>query len=142
MPYWALLLARLPARRLFWILLHFDYRRMNPFFLRVLLAAGPVAETAAIEHYLHDAGHEMVRVDACGDAPLKAARLVHPDLVLLSSSANSRALAEALQQQLLAPTPILVVTDPAELPGLLARQIPAAAWPCHSEASTLPDAAA
>jgi len=114
---------------------------MNPFFLRVLLAASPAAETAAIEHYLHGAGHEVVRVDACGNAPLKAARLVHPDLVLLSST-NSRALAEALQQQLLAPTPILVVTDPADLPGLLARQIPAAAWPCHSEASTLPDAAA
>lgn len=119
---------------------------MNPFFLRVLLAADSALEAAAVEHYLHDAGHEVVRVDARGDAALKAARLVHPDLVVLSApphgSTDGLALAEALKQQVLAPTPILVITDPAELPDLLARQVPVAAWPCHSEASSLPEAAA
>ncbi|MFD2721512.1 response regulator [Hymenobacter monticola] len=119
---------------------------MNPFFLRVLLAADSAPDTTAVEYYLHDAGHEVVRVEAHGDTALKAARLVHPDLVVLSGSLpgslDGVALAAALQQQVLAPTPVIIVTDPAELPALLARQIPSAAWPCHSEASTLPDAAA
>ncbi|MBF9142046.1 response regulator [Hymenobacter properus] len=117
---------------------------MNPFFLRVLLAADAAHDTTAIEHYLHDAGHEVVRVEARGEAALKAARLVHPDLVVLSGplhgGLDAVALAETLQEQVLAPTPIIVVTDPAELPALLALQIPAAAWPCHSEASSLPEA--
>jgi CheY-like chemotaxis protein len=116
---------------------------MNPFFLRVLLVADLAHDAIAIEHYLHDAGHEVVRVEARGDAALKAARLVHPDLVVLSGpapgSSGGAALAAALQQHVLAPTPIIAVTDPAELPALLARQIPSAAWPSHSEASSLPD---
>ncbi|MDO7846935.1 hypothetical protein Q5H92_11245 [Hymenobacter sp. M29] len=118
---------------------------MNPFFLRVLLAADSAHEAAAVEHYLHDAGHEVVRVEARGDTALKAARLVHPDLVVLSGapsgSIDGAALAEALARHVLAPTPILVITDPAELPEMLARQIPSASWPSHSEASSLPDPA-
>ncbi|MDO7852862.1 hypothetical protein [Hymenobacter convexus] len=118
---------------------------MNPFFLRVLLAADSAREAAALEHYLHDAGHEVVRVEARSDAALKAARLVHPDLVVLSApqpgGPGEEGLAEALARHVLAPTPIIVVTDPAELPSLLARQIPSASWPSHSEASSLPEAA-
>ncbi|UOQ99134.1 hypothetical protein MUN81_06475 [Hymenobacter sp. 5317J-9] len=113
---------------------------MNPFFLRVLLAADSLEQAAALEHHLHDAGHEVVRVEARGDAALKAARLVHPDLIVLSGplqgTMDGVALAEALEQQVLAPTPVLMVQDPADLPGLLALQAPA--WPQHSEASSLP----
>jgi CheY-like chemotaxis protein len=113
---------------------------MNPFFLRVLLAADSPEQAAALEHYLHDAGHEVVRVEARAEAALKAARLVHPDVVVLSGALHGDldgvALAEALQRQVLAPTPVIVVHDPAELPALLALQAPA--WPAHSEASSLP----
>ena len=118
---------------------------MNPFFLRVLLVADSAPDATAVEHYLHDAGHEVVRVEARPDAALKAARLVHPDLVVLSgpppAAPDDVPLAAALQQHVLAPTPVIAVTDPAALPALLARQIPSAAWPCHSEASSLPDTA-
>ncbi|MBF9219927.1 response regulator [Hymenobacter ruricola] len=113
---------------------------MNPFFLRVLLAADSAQQAAAVEHYLHEAGHEVVRVEARADAALKAARLVHPDLVVLCGALpgdlDGGALAAALQQEALPPTPVVVVTDPAQLPGLLALQAPA--WPAHSEASSLP----
>ncbi|MBJ6111589.1 hypothetical protein JAO73_21385 [Hymenobacter sp. BT523] len=113
---------------------------MNPFFLRVLLAADSPEQAAALEHHLHDAGHEVVRIEARGDAALKAARLVHPDLIVLGGALQGAmdgvGLATALEQQVLAPTPIVVVNDPDELPGLLALQAPA--WPQHSEASSLP----
>jgi CheY-like chemotaxis protein len=104
-------------------ILPFSATAMNPFFLRVLLAADSTHEAAAVEHYLHDAGHEVVRVEARGDVALKAARLVHPDLVLLSgplTGIDKMALAAELARHVLAPTPVLVVTNPDELPVLLA----------------------
>jgi DNA-binding response OmpR family regulator len=114
---------------------------MNPFFLRILLAADSPEQAAAVERYLHDAGHEVVRVEARPDAALKAARLVHPDLVVLSSRSlqgpmNGATLDAELKRHVPAPTPVIVVHDPAELPALLALQAPA--WPAHSEASSLP----
>jgi CheY-like chemotaxis protein len=101
---------------------------MNTSFLRVLLAADSAQQTLFFEQYLREAGHEVVAVEARGEAALKAARLIHPDLVVLSGplrgSLDGIALAAALQTGPTAATPVLLVTDPAELPGLLALQAP------------------
>ncbi|MDB5235634.1 MAG: hypothetical protein JWR44_2627 [Hymenobacter sp.] len=100
---------------------------MHPSFLRILLAAPSPQEAAVLEHFLTDEGHEVVVVEPRGDAALKAARLVHPDLVILSGPLRGPldgvALAAALQTDRAAPVPILLVTDPAELPTLLAMHI-------------------
>jgi CheY-like chemotaxis protein len=96
---------------------------MNPTFLRVLLAADSIQQAAYLEKYLTDTGHEVVVVEARGDATLKAARLVHPDLVVLSGplrgALDGVALAAALQADAKDPIPVMLVTDPAELPALL-----------------------
>ncbi|WP_310396080.1 response regulator [Hymenobacter sp.] len=99
---------------------------MNPSFLRVLVAADSAPQAALLEQYLHEAGHEVVTVEARGDAALKAARLLHPDFVVLSGPLRGPldgvALAAALQAGRAAPIPVVLVTDPAELPVLLRLQ--------------------
>ncbi|HEX8329402.1 MAG TPA: hypothetical protein VF629_17835 [Hymenobacter sp.] len=101
---------------------------MNTSFLRVLLAADSVQQTAFFEHHLREAGHEVVTVEARGDATLKAARLIFPDLVVLScplrGSLDLGALSAALQAGPAAPTPVLFITDASQLPALLAMQAP------------------
>ena len=53
--------------------------------LRVLLAVDNFKRAAALAAHLRAAGHdEIIVVEARGDAALKAARLLHPDLVVLS----------------------------------------------------------
>lgn len=77
--------------------------------------------------FLTGEGHEVVEVESRGDAALKAARLVHPDLVVLSGPLRGPldgvALAAALQTDRAAPVPVMLVTDPAELPALLALHL-------------------
>ncbi len=102
---------------------------MNPFFLRVLLTADPAHPAVSLEQFLCEAGHEVVMVEARGDAALKAARLLHPDLIILTGPLRGTltdvALAAAIQTPGAAPVPVILVTDPAQLPGLLALQAPA-----------------
>lgn len=95
--------------------------------LRILLVVDDLKLAAALAAHLREAGHdEIIAVEARGNAALKAARLVHPDLVVLSGPLrgplNGVALAAALQASRAAPVPVVLVTDPAELPGLLALQ--------------------
>lgn len=95
--------------------------------LRVLLVVDDLKLAAALAAPLREAGYdEIILVEARGDAALKAARLVHPDLVVLSGplrgTLNGVALAAALQEGHAAPVPVVLVTDPAELPSLLALQ--------------------
>ena len=119
---------------------------MNTSILRVLLAADTVQQTTFFEQYLREAGHEVVTVEARGDATLKAARLIFPDLVVLScplrGSLDMGALSDALQAGPTAPTPVLLVTDASKLPALLALQAPtctcsSAAKPSEEDAQAL-----
>lgn len=97
---------------------------MSPFFLRVLLAADANQQARFWEQGLRDAGHEVVAVAPQGETTLRAARMVHPDIVVvctpLSSTLDSNALANALQANTLL---VVQVTDPAELMDLLAQQM-------------------
>lgn len=99
---------------------------MNPSSLRVLLAVDSNQQAFFFESYLSEAGHETVAVEARGDAALKAARLVHPDVVVvgapLRGPLDDGALVTALQANRAAPVPVLFVTDPSELPALLELQ--------------------
>ena len=100
---------------------------VNPFFLRVLLTADPAHPAVSLEQFLCEAGHEVVTVEARGDAALKAARLLHPDLIILSGPLHGTLTDVALAAALQTPgaVPVMLVTDPAQLPGLLALQAPA-----------------
>lgn len=109
---------------------------MNPSFLRVLLAIDPNQQATFFEQYLMEAGHEIVAVEARGDVALKAARLVHPDVVIINGPLrgpiDGNELTAALQANRAEPVPVLLVTDPAELPALLERQayyLPVSAQP-------------
>jgi chemotaxis response regulator CheB len=99
---------------------------MNPSFMRVLLAIDTDQQATFFEQYLADAGHEIVAVEARGDLALKAARLVHPDVVIINGPLrgpiDSSGLTAALKANREAPVPVLFVTDPAELPALLEQQ--------------------
>ena len=54
--------------------------------LHILLAVDNFKRAAALAAHLRAAGHdEIILMKARGDAALKAARLLHPDLVVLSS---------------------------------------------------------
>ncbi|WP_201981402.1 ANTAR domain-containing protein [Hymenobacter rubidus] len=97
---------------------------MTPYLLRVVLAVAP-AQQAYFERYLRDAGHEVVAVEARGETAFKAARLVHPDVVVLSGPLQGPLDSVALAAALRATegiVPVVLATDPAELPELLARQ--------------------
>jgi DNA-binding response OmpR family regulator len=100
---------------------------MHPSFLRILLTAASPQEAAVLEHFLTDEGHEVVVVESRGDAALKAARLIHPDLVILSGPLRGPldgiALAAALQNDSAPTIPVMLVTEPTELPGLLALHV-------------------
>jgi AmiR/NasT family two-component response regulator len=97
---------------------------MSPFFLRVLLAADANQQIRFWEQGLRDAGQEVVAVAPQGNATLRAARLVHSDVVVvgtpLLSDPGGHTLAATLR-----PNAILVVqvTEPAELIDLLAQKM-------------------
>ncbi|MFC7667819.1 hypothetical protein ACFQT0_10795 [Hymenobacter humi] len=98
---------------------------MSAYPLRVLLAVDDRTLAKQLAGPLREAGHdEIVVVEARGEAALKAARLIHPDLVILSGplrgSLDVVALSAALQGSSATPIPVLLVADPAELPDLLA----------------------
>ncbi|GAB3589192.1 ANTAR domain-containing protein [Hymenobacter daeguensis] len=97
---------------------------MSPFFLRVLLAADASQQARFWEQGLRDAGHEVVAVAPQGETALRAARLLHPDIVVvgtpLLSDLDSATLATALQADALL---VVRVTEPAELMDLLAQQM-------------------
>ncbi|OGX85270.1 ANTAR domain-containing protein [Hymenobacter glacialis] len=104
--------------------------------LRVLVAIDDVQRAAALVGHLRAAGlDEIIVAEARGDAALKAARLLHPDLVVvggpLRGPLDGAGLATSLQVPLGISIPVLTVTDPAELPGLLVvqAQLLAAALP-------------
>jgi DNA-binding response OmpR family regulator len=93
--------------------------------LRVLLAVDAPQLAKQLASPLREAGHdEIVVVEARGETALKAARLIHPDLVILSGPLRGNldvvALSAALQGSSATPIPVLLVADPAELPDLLA----------------------
>ena len=95
--------------------------------LRVLLAADAGQRAAFFEQYSHQSGHEVIFVDARSESTLKAARLIHPDLVVLGSPLpapfDGTALTIALQAAPDGPVPVVVVHNAAELAGALARQV-------------------
>ena len=71
--------------------------------LRILLAVDNFKRAAALAAHLRAAGHdEIIVVGARGGAALKAARLLHPDLVVLSGplcgSLDGVALATTLEE--------------------------------------------
>ena len=96
--------------------------------LRVLVAIDDVQRTAALVVHLRAAGlDEIIVAEARGDAALKAARLLHPDLVVvggpLRGPLDGAGLATSLQKPLGVSVPVLIITDPEELPGLLVLQV-------------------
>ena len=96
--------------------------------LRVLLAVDDRKLAKQLAGPLREAGHdEIVVVEARGEVALKAARLIHPDLVILSGPLRGNldvvALSAALQGSSATPIPVLLVADPAELPDLLALHL-------------------
>jgi AmiR/NasT family two-component response regulator len=97
---------------------------MSPFFLRVLLAADANQQARFWEQGLRETGHEIVAVAPQVETALRAARLIHPDVVILGSPMpnilDSTALAEALQADAV---PVVLITEPAELMDLLAQQM-------------------
>ena len=71
--------------------------------LRILLTVDNFKRAAALAAHLRAAGHdEIIVVEARGDAALQAARLLHPDLVVLNGplrdSLDGMALATALEE--------------------------------------------
>ena len=118
---------------------------MHPSFLRVLLATDATRPAAPLEEYLREAGHEIIVVEARGDVVLKAARLLHPDLIihtgLLPSPLDGVALAAALQAPGQKLVPVVLVTDPSELPALLTLQVRSTLTATGPE-SAAPDSAA
>ena len=95
--------------------------------LRILLASNAGQRTAFFEQYFHQAGHEVIFVDARSESTLKAARLIHPDLVVLGSPLpppfDGAALTIALQAEPDGPIPVVVVHNATELAGALAQQM-------------------
>ena len=95
--------------------------------LRVLLAADAGQRAAFFEQYFHQSGHEVIFVDARSEAALRAARLTHPDLVVLGSPLpapfDGPALTIALQTAPDGPIPVVLVHNATELAGALARQV-------------------
>ena len=96
--------------------------------LRVLLAVDDPKVAAELAASLRLAGHdEIIVVEARGEAALKAARLLHPDLLILCGALrgdfNVVALSAALSAGPSTPVPVLLVADPAELPDLLALHL-------------------
>jgi DNA-binding response OmpR family regulator len=121
---------------------------MHPSFLRILLAADSAQSAFSLEQYLCEEGHEVIVVEARGDVTLRAARLLHPDLIILSGPLRGPIDGIALAAALRAPgevaVPVVLVNDPAELPSLLALQTqarPTSASPTdHSRQSSTLDA--
>ena len=99
---------------------------MHTHFLRILLAADSGQQATTFEYCLRQAGHEVVAVEARGDTALRAARLIYPDLVVLGGPLrgplDAVALGAALQAGDVAPVPMLLVANPAELLALLDLQ--------------------
>lgn len=96
---------------------------MPPTPLRVLLTEDDLQRAATLETYLRAAGHEVIRVEACSDAALQAARRVRPDLVVLGSPLRGPfdgvIFTAVLQNCELGTVPVLLVADPAELLALV-----------------------
>ena len=96
--------------------------------LRVLLAVDDPKVAAQLAASLRQAGHdEIIVVEARGDVALKAARLLHPDLLVLCGplrgDLNVVAHSAALLTGHSTPVSVLLVTDPAELPDVLALHL-------------------
>ena len=96
--------------------------------LRVLLAVDDRKLAKELAAPFRRAGHdEIIVVEARGEAALKAARLLHPDFVILCGPLRGNldvvALSAALQGSSATPIPVLLVADPAELPDLLALHL-------------------
>ena len=97
---------------------------MSTSHLRVLLAANAGQRAIYFEQYFYQAGHEVIFVDARRESALRAARLSHPDLVVLGSplpeSFDGDALATALQAEPNGPIPVVAVHNITELADALA----------------------
>jgi DNA-binding NarL/FixJ family response regulator len=105
--------------------------------LRVLLAVDDLKLAAELAAPIRAQSQpEIIVVEARGEAALKAARLLHPDLVILSGALRGTldvvALSAALQAYHGTPVPVLLVTSPADLPDLLALHLQS--LPTRSEA--------
>ena len=99
---------------------------MSIYPLRVLLAVDDRKLAKELAAPFRRAGHhdEIIVVEARGEAALKAARLLHPDFVILCGplrgSLDVVTLTAALEATGSTPAQVLLVANPAELPDLLA----------------------